>query len=90
MKNKFLLIHPISNLGSNSSISSVDFLALTRRITYAKDNYLTEDNKDVYTEESYNALQSAVEEGEALLNKVNVTQKEVDDAVQKINVPLQI
>ena len=74
-----------SNLGSNSSISSVDFLALTRRITYAKDNYLTEDNKDVYTEESYNALQSAVEEGEALLNKVNVTQKEVDDAVQKIN-----
>ena len=76
---------PTPSEQSSSSIQTVDFLALTRRITYAKENYLTEENKNVYTTESYEALQTAVAEGEALLEKANVTQKEVDDAVEKIN-----
>ena len=73
---------------NNSSPSSVEeslnYLALSRRITYAKDNYLTDEKKALYTKDSIDVLLGAVSEAENLINKAT-SQEQIDEAINKIN-----
>lgn len=73
---------------NNSSPSSVEeslnYLALSRRITYAKDNYLTDEKKALYTKDSIDVLLEAVSEAENLLDKAT-SQEQIDEAINKIN-----
>ena len=73
---------------NNSSPSSVEeslnYLALSRRITYAKDNYLTDEKKALYTKDSIDVLLEAVSEAENLINKA-ASQEQIDEAINKIN-----
>lgn len=73
---------------NNSSPSSVEeslnYLALSRRITYAKDNYFTDEKKALYTKDSIDVLLEAVSEAENLLDKAT-SQEQIDEAINKIN-----
>lgn len=73
---------------NNSSPSSVEeslnYLALNRRITYAKDNYLTDEKKALYTKDSIDVLLEAVSEAENLINNAT-SQEQIDKAINKIN-----
>lgn len=73
---------------NNSSPSSVEeslnYLALSRRITYAKGNYLTDEKKALYTKDSIDVLLGAVSEAENLINKAT-SQEQIDEAINKIN-----
>ena len=73
-----------SSSSNTSSVVELNYLALTRRIEYVKNNYLTEEKKSLYTAESIKILENAVKEGESLVNNAK-TQQEIDDAVIKIN-----
>lgn len=73
-----------SSSSNTSSVVELNYLALTRRIEYVKNNYLTEEKKSLYTAESITILENAVKEGESLVNNAK-TQQEIDDAVIKIN-----
>lgn len=73
-----------SSSSNTSSVVELNYLALTRRIEYVKNNYLTEEKKSLYTAESIKILENAVKEGESLINNAK-TQQEIDDAVIKIN-----
>lgn len=77
------------NINNNSSLSSsteesLNYLALNRRITYSKDNYLTDEKKALYTKDSIDVLLEAVSEAENLINKAT-SQEQIDAAINKIN-----
>lgn len=77
------------NNNNNSSLSSsteesLNYLALNRRITYAKDNYLTDEKKALYTKDSIDLLLEAVSEAENLINNAT-SQEQIDKAINKIN-----
>ena len=72
-----------SSSSNTSSVVELNYLALTRRIEYVKNNYLTEEKKSLYTAESIKILENAVKEGESLVNNAK-TQQEIDDTL-KVN-----
>ena len=69
--------------GKGSS-SSTDTLGLDRRIEYVQTNY-GEDKEGLYTEESYTALQSALQNALTVAGKEDATQSEIDAALQMLN-----
>ena len=62
---------------------TVSFEALSRRIEFVEQNYL--DKADSYTEESFNALKTALENAKEVSEKENATQEEVDAALASLN-----
>lgn len=86
-KNEVSSSQTTSSTTTNNNTNSIDglnYLALTRRIEYAKNNYLTEEKRSLYTEDSIKKLDEAVKEGENLVNNAS-SQQQIDDAVNKIN-----
>lgn len=69
---------------SSSPSDSTDTLGLDRRIEYVQTNY-GEDKASLYTEETYAALQSALQNALTVAGKEDATQSEIDAALQMLN-----
>lgn len=70
---------------NNSSVKNVDKLALARKIEYCNNNYLSDDFKNKYTEESYNDFLLALSNAKKVNDNSKATQREVDEALKNLN-----
>lgn len=70
---------------NNSNINSVDKLALSRKIEYCENNYLSIEFKNKYTEDSYNNFLTSLSNAKKVNENSNATQREVDEALKNLN-----
>lgn len=70
---------------NDSSIKSVDKLALARKIEYCENNYLSDEFKSKYTEDSYNDFLLSLSNAKKVNDSSEATQSEVDEALKNLN-----
>ena len=82
-----LLPSSLSSSSTSSSQVAVDREALRRRLEFVEDNFL--DQASLYTEESYQALLQAYQTAKNVYELEDVTQAEVDQALQQLNAAIE-
>lgn len=66
-------------------VKGADKSQLKTALAKANDILGVENNKNIYTEATYNALKDATDEGQTIFDKDKATQEQVDNATESIN-----